>query len=117
MSTTYPDIRQQVDTERIVMELRSIINRFLPGFELVPLALVRQKRQRDIRQARPMRSLSGRPWANDQLEEQSSDQVSAFYIRTGTNTYRVYVRPVGADDPPKAVHLSTAKKCILSLQG
>ena len=117
MSTSYESVAQPTDTERTTRELRSIITRFLPGFELVAVALARRNRQRDIRQARPMRSLSGRPWSDDAPEHQFPDQVSAFYIRTGADTYRVYVRPVDSDDPPKAAHLSTAKRCILSLQG
>ncbi|HXI97385.1 MAG TPA: hypothetical protein VNG73_00455 [Gemmatimonadaceae bacterium] len=116
-STGYEVAQPRVDAERTTRELRSIVSRFLPGFELVEVAAIRQNRERDIRLARPMRPLSGRPRLNEVREREFPDQVSTYYVRTGADTYRVYVRPVDTDEPPKAMHLSTLKRCILSIQG
>ena len=116
-TTTYQEVAKRVDSERTTRELQDIVTRFMPGFELVEVATVHPDRERDIRRSRAMRPLSGRPWINETSEREFPDRISRYYVRTGAETYRVYVRPAGTDEPSKAVNISTADRCILSLQG
>jgi len=122
MSDTATEARTTTDTdnptvERTTRELRSIVAREMPGFELVKVSAARPRREQNIREIRPLRSLSGRASQRSAEEPEFSDKFSEYYIRVGNHTYRVYVRPAAADEPAKSVTISTVRRSILSMQG